>query len=344
MLERLPLESPAWIRFVQRMPEATPFHHPAWAAMIARAYGFDAFALALRGPSGEAGEYVAGFPVIELRHPLTRRRRWSSLPFTDTCPALVEPGSDVVLAREIEELRVDEGVTGVELSGPLAGVPGVTSTRRINHELPLDPDPKLVEARFRSSVRRNVRAARASGLSVRRASSEADMTEVFYRLQLMTRRRLGLPAQPQRFFRRLWRDVLAPGLGHLTVVEAGGMPVAAAAFLNWKGVTIYKYGASDPGAWHLRPNNLLFAEEIEAACRAGCSTFHFGRTDIDDAGLRRFKLGWGAEEMPLRSTWFGHTPPRRERSGPPPFLRELVRRSPPFVSRTVGTALYRYFA
>jgi CelD/BcsL family acetyltransferase involved in cellulose biosynthesis len=343
MLDRLSLESPAWIRFVQRMPETTPFHHPAWAAMIARAYGFDAFALALRDPAG-GEQHVAGFPVVEVRHPLTRRRRWSSLPFTDTCPALVEPGNEVTLAGEVEALRLREDIAGVEISGPLIGVPGYTSTRRISHVLPLDPDPRRVEAGFRSSVRRNVRAARSSGLSLRRASSEADMTEVFYRLQLMTRRRLGLPAQPRRFFRRLWRDVLAPGLGHLTVVEAAGVPVAAAAFLEWNDVTIYKYGASDPAAWHLRPNNLLFAEEIEAACLAGRATFHFGRTDVDDQGLRRFKLGWGAEEMPLRTTCFGATGPRLERSGPPPLLRALVRRSPPFVARTVGTALYRYVA
>ena len=169
------------------------------------------------------------------------------------------------------------------------------------------------------------------------------MVDVFYPLQLMTRRRLGLPAQPLRFFRLLWTDVLEQGLGHLTIVEAGGRPIAAAVFLEWNGVTVYKYGASDPRMWHLRPNNLIFAEEIAGACRAGQSTFHFGRTDVDDEGLQRFKLGWGAVEEPLRSTWFGGAP-SAESSGPPALLRTVMRRSPPFAVRAIGAALYRYAA
>lgn len=342
MLDRLELDSHAWRTFVAAMPEATPFHHPAWSTMIARSYGFEAFALALRGPV-EADGYVAGLPVIVLRHPVTRRRRWSSLPFTDVCPALVRPADAPLLAGELERRRIREGVRDIAVSGPLPGVPSITSRGRLNHVLALDPDPLVVERRFRASVRRNVRTARASGLQLRRAATESDMVDVFYRLQLMTRRRLGLPAQPRRFFRRLWRDVVSPGLGHLTIVEMGGTPVAAGAFLTWNGVTIYKYGASDPSAWRLRPNNLLFAEEIAEACRTGCSTFHFGRTDVDDEGLRRFKLGWGAEETPLQTTWFGATR-YHERSAPPPMLRALIRRSPLIVSRTIGSALYRYVA
>jgi len=343
MLELLALESPAWAGFVGAMPGATPFHHPAWAAMIARCYRFEAFALALPAASGTEQGYVAGFPVIELKSPVTRRRRWSCLPFTDECHALAQPGEARRLADAVEELRVAKGVADVEISGPLDGVPAFTSVKRINHVLLLDPDPAVVERGFRSSVRRNVRTARGSGLTLRRASAETDMVDTFYRLQVMTRHRLGLPPQPRGFFQGLWREVLSAGLGHLTIVESDGRPVAAGAFLRWNGVTIYKYGASDPAAWNLRPNNLLFAEEIRDACLAGCTAFHFGRTDVADEGLRRFKAGWGAEELPLHSTWFGASP-REERAGPPAALRAVLRRSPEFVARAIGNAIYRYAA
>ena len=340
MLDRLPLDGPEWLQLVQRMPGATVFHHPVWAAVIAGAYGFGAFALALRGEAG--GGHVAGIPVIELRHPLTRRRRWSSLPFTDTCPPLVRPDDAASLAAELEARRSEEDVAQLEVGGAFAGAPVTTSARRVLHTLPLDPDPEVVERRYRSSVRRNVRTARTSGLVLRRAASESDMTDVFYRLQVLTRRRLGLPAQPRSFFRQLWRGLLAPGFGHLTIAEVDGAPVAGAVFLVWNDVTIYKYGASDPRGWNLRPNNLIFAEEIASACRAGCASFHFGRTDLVDEGLRRFKLGWGAEEEPLHSTVFGA--PAEEGGGPPRVLRSVVRRSPPIVARTAGSVLYRYVA
>lgn len=341
MLDRLPLDSTEWLQLVQRMPGATLFHHPVWAAAIAGAYGFGAFALALRRDEGS--RHIAGIPVIELSHPLTRRRRWSSLPFTDACPPLVRTEDAATFAAELDVLRVEADVAQFDVGGAFADATATTSARRVLHTLPLDPDPEVVEKRYRSSVRRNVRAARASGLVLRRATSESDMADIFYRLHVLTRRRLGLPAQPQGFFRRLWRGVLAPGYGHLSIVESGGTPVAAGVFLAWNDATIYKYGASDPCAWHLRPNNLIFAEEIARACRAGCASFHFGRTDVEDAGLRRFKLAWGAEEEPVRSTIFGSLP-RHERGGPPQVLREVVRRSPPFVARALGNVLYRYAA
>jgi CelD/BcsL family acetyltransferase involved in cellulose biosynthesis len=343
MLDRLPLESPAWASLVERTAGALPFHHPAWAATIAQCYGFDAFALALRGARAEDGEYVAGLPVIEVRHPITRRRRWSSLPFTDTCPPLVAPANAARLASAVDVYRLSQGVAQAEISGGLEGVPSVTSDEHVYHVLTLEDDPEAVASRFRPSVRRNVRSARAAGLELRRAASEADMIRVFYPLQVMTRRRLGLPPQPVRFFRSIWRGLIEAGLGHLTIVEAEGRPVAAAVFLEWNGVTVYKYGASDPHAWHLRPNNLLFAEEIAHACRTGQSSFHFGRTDAEDEGLRRFKLGWGATEEPLRSTWLGAAP-SPERVAPPKLLRKIVRRSPPFIVRAIGTVLYRYAA
>jgi CelD/BcsL family acetyltransferase involved in cellulose biosynthesis len=342
MLERLPLDSPAWGGFVAQMQDATPFHHPAWATMIARCYRFDAFALALRDASGAGQGYVAGFPVIELRSPLSRRRRWSCLPFTDECSPLALPGEARRLADAVEALRVDEAVASVGVGGQLDGVPALKSASRIAHVLALDPDPAVVERGFRSSVRRNVRAARDSGLKVRRATAETDMVDSFYRLQVMTRHRLGLPPQPRSFFRGLWREVLSPGLGHLTIVESGGRPVAGGVFLRWNGTTIYKYGASDPCAWNMRPNNLLFAEEIRDACLADCTTFHFGRTDVADEGLRRFKAGWGAVELPLYSTSFGAAPPE-ELTGPT-VMRAVLRRSPEFVARAIGNAIYRYAA
>ena len=341
MIERLALDSPHWAELVNRMPDVLPFHHPAWALMISRCYGFEGFALALRSTTGDG--HVAGFPVIELRHPITQRRRWASLPFTDTCPALVAPEDASTFARAVEACRLTSRVGELELRGPLFGTPGVTSSLRVHHVVALDSDLDTVERRYRPSVRRNIRTGRAAGLRIRHGATEADMMDVFYPLQVMTRHRLGLPPQPRRFFRAIWRHVLSPGLGHLTIVEVSGQPIAAGVFLDWKDVTVYKYGASDPSALHLRPNNVLFAEEIAAACARGSTTFHLGRTDVGDEGLRRFKLGWGAEEQPVQSTWFGAGPPN-ERSGPPELMRTLVRRSPPLVARAVGETLYRYVA
>ena len=336
MLVRLPIDSPEWAAFVSAHDRALPFHHPAWAATIARTYGFPAFVLARME---EGGTPRAGMPLMEVRRPFGPRR-WVSLPFTDICPPLVEPGGEAELAQAVEAARVEAGIESVEVAGPLAGCPG-DGLDRVVHVLALDPDHDAVERGFSGAVRRNIRAAQGHGLSVRIGDDERDLVDAFYRLQVLTRRRLGLPPQPRRFFVNLWHDVLAPGLGRVLVVEHRGAPAAAAVFLNWNGTVVYKYGASDPATWQLRPNNLLFATAIEQACAAGDRVFHFGRSDRDDTGLRRFKAGWGAVEEPLETAVLGR---RLSHGDPPVVLRAVIRRSPSFVARGIGAALYRYAA
>src|SRR5205823_5278110 len=128
------------------------------------------------------------------------------------------------------------------------------------------PGYEAVERSFSAMTHRNISKARRVGLEVRVAEHEDDLVRLFYGLQLRTRRRLGLPVQPRRFFRLLWRHGLERGLGHALLVLERGRPIAGAVFLVERDTVVYKYGASDERAWSLRPNNLLFAEAIRQAC------------------------------------------------------------------------------
>jgi hypothetical protein len=128
------------------------------------------------------------------------------------------------------------------------------------------------------------------------------------------------------------------------VVYAGSKPVAAAVFLAWNGNLIYKFGASDPAAWAARPNNLLFWEVIRSAVENGDRTLDFGRTDLDQEGLRTFKSGWGAAEEPLT---YSYVSTGRPPSGPPrspSVLSAAIRSSPSWFGRLLGELLYRIAA
>jgi len=73
--------------------------------------------------------------------------------------------------------------------------------------------------------------------------------------------------------------------------------------------------------------------------------FDMGRTDLENAGLRRFKRGWGAEETPLTySTLFAQASrPMTSRlmtSKLMPILQTVIRKSPLWVCRVLGELLY----
>lgn len=327
-------EDAGWKAFVRKHPDALPYHQPEWLSALARAYGYEPRAVALRSP---AGEIRAGFPFVPVGGRL-RRRRWVSLPFSDSCHPLLGAGvSAGDVGRAAEAMRREHEVSAVELRAHVPG--GAGEVRGVTHALELtDPDSHFKA--FASQVRRNIRKAETAGLSVRRVEERTELTETYFALHADTRRRLGVPCQPKRFFDALWLDVLEKGLGFALLVHGETGPIAGAVFLEWRGRIVYKYGASDRRHWSLRPNNLLFWECIREGCASGARVLDFGRTDLEDDGLRSFKRSWGAAETPLEYTVLGAKP--RGRSGTAGrALKPIVRTAPTWVGRSLGSALYK---
>jgi CelD/BcsL family acetyltransferase involved in cellulose biosynthesis len=343
MMVRLDISDGRWREFVARHPAATPFHHPAWAALVARTYGFEAFALA---QTDAHGRIVAGLPMIEVRPPVGPRR-WVSLPFTDHCPPLaLEDGLGPPLVEELCVASRQARVSRLEIHAELEGDGACASPVAVTHQLQLDPDPAVVHrSSLRPSVRKWVARAERDGVAVRREESRPALVDTFYGLHLHTRHRLGVPVQPRRYFELLWEEIVQPGIGFLLLAYAGTTPIAGAVYLAWNGTVTYKYGASASEHWQLHPNHLLMWTAIRWACEHDYRMFDFGRSDLVSGGLRQFKSSWGAKETPLIYTVVGGQAPQ------PPGVSRLrdamstvVRRSPPWVCRAVGELLYRYAA
>ena len=264
-----------------------------------------------------------------------------SLLFTDVCPPLVHGVGGHELEEHLDAARLDASVSSSEIRHDL-GRSAITPAPYVEHKLALSPDADSVQARFRPSVRRNIQIARRAGLVFRWAEEERDLTEKYYELHLATRRRLGLPVQPHRFFCQLWQRMIDNKLGHVCLVHAGSKAIAGALFLRWKQTLMYKFGASDARFWSLRANNLLFAETITWVCENGVEHFHFGRGELEATSLHCFKLGRGAQQSSLRYTMLASATPRV--TALPMFARNAFRHSPRWVTRAVGEALYRYTA
>jgi CelD/BcsL family acetyltransferase involved in cellulose biosynthesis len=332
------VSDPAWARFVAERPEATCFHRPAWTALLADCYGYRTFVLVQRNVDGAV---AAGLPVIEVRRP-GGPRRWLSLPFSDECPPLVGPGGSVgVLLAGADALRRRRGAADLVVRADV-GLPSAPAEEvAVTHELAL-PGAGGGGGRARASVRRAVAAAGRAGVRVRTGQSERDLTEAFYGLHVRTRRRQGVPVQPRRYFRLLWERMIAPGHGVVLVADVEGTDVAAAVYLTGGRTVTYKYGASDEAYWSLRPNHAVMAHAISWAAEQGYATFDFGRSDLDNPGLARFKASWGALARPLCYTSLAG---RRSYGGPSraqAIIAPVIRRGPLVVSRVLGQLLYRY--
>jgi CelD/BcsL family acetyltransferase involved in cellulose biosynthesis len=289
-----------------------------------------------------ADSITAGIPLLAPPRLPGRDQRLVSLPFTDSLSPLVDLGAAREFSGAAESLLHELGVARIEIRGPLDGARDAPETAVI-HLLELDRDPEQIERGFTQMKRRNVRIAERRGLTVDRAESKRDVTETFYELHLQTRRRLGVPVQPKRFFRLLWRDILEPGGGFALIVRRGRRAIAGGIFLVGRDRTIYKFGASEVAYQADRPNDLLMASAIREACVSGSKVFDFGRSDLVATGLRAFKSGWGASEQPLIYATIGAGESTRS-PGPEKALGRILRRTPTSITRAVGELFYRYAA
>jgi lipid II:glycine glycyltransferase (peptidoglycan interpeptide bridge formation enzyme) len=219
------------------------------------------------------------------------------------------------------------------------------STSFWGHQLDLRAGEKALFSGIESAGRRAVRKAEQSGLSVEFSQSPEAIRE-FYRLLCLTRKRHGVPPQPFVFFANIQRHVLAQNHGWVVLARHGGVVVAGAVFLHSGTTALYKFGASDDKFQHLRGNNLVMWAAIKRYAGEGFATFNFGRTSLDNEGLRRFKLGWGATEYPIdyvrynvrSGSW---VTAKDESSG---WHNRLFRALPVPLSRLIGAAFYRHVA
>jgi CelD/BcsL family acetyltransferase involved in cellulose biosynthesis len=334
---RLELTDARWSDFVGGHVAATPFHTPAWAMVLSETYGLPAFAVVALDVTGRV---VAGAPFLEVRT-LAGRRRWVSLPFTDSCEPLADSAQALAdLLTVFADADRELGAPQLELRARVEA-PGWRATAdAVTHRLALAPDLEVLRSRFsRSQVIRNIGRAEREGVHVRRAANERDV-DAFYALHVRTRQRQGVPVQPRRFLEALWTHVIEPGQGSILLADTGDMTVAGALFLHGATTTIYKFGASDPPARQVRANHLLFWTAIRESAERGVQWFDFGRTDLENTGLRAFKSGWGAQERPLCASVLpvgaarGHTSLPLRLIGPP------IRRGPTWVGRALGAVFY----
>jgi hypothetical protein len=157
-----------------------------------------------------------------------------------------------------------------------------------------------------------------------------------------TRKRHGLPPQPISFFLNIHDEVIKPGLGFVVTASIGSRPVAAAVFFHFGKKAVYKFGASDERFQSLRGNNMIMWEGIRFLAQNGVATLHFGRTSLENDGLRRFKLTWGTEEKAIEYFKFDTVAEAWVigREAAPAFCEAIFGRLPLALNRLAGAAIY----
>ena len=333
-----PLSDPRWAKLVSTAPSALVFHHPIWLRLIQHHYGCSLGAWVVTALDGRL---ECGLPFALMRSRLAGTRL-VALPYSDSCPLVVAQGSSVdpgAFSRGLAHESVRRGLD-LEVRATFPGGHGAHIGRTfLEHRLALEFDVAAVERKFARGHRRGITKAIRQGVVVERRTDE-DALRRFYPLHLATRRRQGLPTPSKRFILDL-SQLFDAGLGFVMLARQHGRDIAGAVFLTTGATLMYQLGASDVRFLRSNPNNLLLREAIRWGCETGHQTLHFGRTDLDNEGLRRFKRGWGTDESTLHCCRFG-SPIQTSSGRSRKVLSRAISGGPPILGRLVGAAYYRH--
>ena len=285
---------------------------------------------------------AARMPLMEAQS-LLGGRRGVSLPFTDHCePAATSQDEFKELWGSALEIGKSRNWRYLEVRGGKQWLPEAPASLRFyRHILDLKGGEEAVFERFDGSVRQAIRRAQKSGVTVEIRHDIEGMRE-YYRLHCGTRKKHGLPPQPWVFFLNIARHLLSKKLGVLVLARIDQIAVAGAIFFCGR-QAVYKFGASDESRQEVRANNLVMWEGIRWLAANGSEELDFGRTSLENEGLRRFKAGWGTRENTLEYLKYDLRLARFEvdKDRASGWHNEIFRRMPIALLRVAGSVLYR---
>jgi hypothetical protein len=338
-----PIRYPGWDELMLSTKNHSFFHSSHWARVLHESYGYRPLYFALV----DSGRMLAMIPCMEIVSVLTGKRA-VSLPFTDYCEPILEGESAGEafhsLLNRLIAFGKEAAWKSIELRSGVSLPPRIPASRvYFGHTLDVSKNEDETFSVFRDSTKRNIRKATKEGVRVGIFNSREAVGE-FYRLNCLTRKEHGLPAQPFRFFEKIYEHVLSKERGFIVLASYGDRNIAGAVYFHFGKRAVYKYGASDKRYQRLRANNLVMWEAIRWISRNGCGSLCFGRTEPDNDGLVQFKRGWSARGRAVayykydmkRASFVG------EASGLTEAHKKIFHRMPISLLRITGSILYRH--
>ena len=344
-----PWKDARWDVYVASHPRATVYHTAAWIRIVCETGHYPSLSLLHETD----GNVTGVMPLAAVDSAITGRRI-STLPFSDMCFPLAENAATATALLDFAQtLRAERRAAFHEMRGLPAlrdgsdteAVGYAQSGHFYNFVLPLADDPETLRAKFsQKAVRYMINKAEKAGVTV--TEGAAAEVAAFYRLYVSTRRRHGIPPQPQSLFERMLGEARV-GLGtRLLLAQYEGRAIAAVLTLHHGATTYLKYEVTSDAHRNLGAVHALLWSSIRDAARAGDKCYDFGRTAADNPGLCEFKRRWGTTQIDMP---YYFEPPAEGMSVVKSdslkyrLFTGAFRRMPPALAVKIGERIFRHF-
>ena len=343
-----PCNDERWDRFVESHPFGWICHLSGWKKVLENSFShIKGNVLALE----ESHEIVAGIPIYEIKSWLTGKRLVSIPYATLSDPLIISKEHIEILLQALKEWKARKKFAFIEIrclqSDSLTLNSFFYRTLYFKHHY-IILDKSLEEIKkscHRSCVRQRINRAEKSGILIKKGKDESDLRD-FYKLYLMTRKRLFLPPQPYKFFKSIWDTFYLDKRIELLLAEKNQKAIAGLFLFKFKNRVSAECAGSNENFNDLSPNHLLFWKAIKMAHEEGFEVFDFGRTSPKSKSLMDFKNRWGTKEVDLPIYYYPKeiaiNSDNRESSLGYTIVQKLCRITPYPFSQYLGQFIYRH--
>lgn len=282
-----------WDGFVKDNPCGTIYHDSAWIKLVQDVFGYKQKGFLFT----EDKAILGGLLLFEVNG--FRNKRLVSNPFRDRGGLLVKEGVDLrpIFDKSAQLLREggysyllikEENPITLDLINEFSLKEStVWITTKVDLTLGKDNLWKILK----NNAAGPVKQAKSYGVKIYKGESLKDM-DAFYDIFLRSRKLLGIPSFPRRFFVAIWNTLCLQGKAVFFLAVRDDRPIAGVVLLIFKDTVLDGYAASLLEYRHLRANDLLIWESIAWAIRGEYHWFDFGADSLKQEGLLAFKRKW----------------------------------------------------
>ncbi|MEI9476337.1 MAG: GNAT family N-acetyltransferase [Deltaproteobacteria bacterium] len=286
-----------WDEFVSQYSDLI-FYQSFWSEVLKRGLGGHPLYFYLR----EGGRIVAGLPAVLFNFKIFRIL-YASIPYGGLIgDRSAFPPFSSLLDTEFRKRRFDQvRVADSPFSDPYSPV-GFSSVSAKCSLLDLRGfDKENILENYRSEVRRAIRKAQKSGLSVTRAVSREE-ARIFNELYAssMERNRAGAK-YPGQWFYTLFDMMVEQGRADIFFARKDDHYAAGVVVIHSSSTDHYLHNGSENAFLEYRPNDLIVDHIIQDGLGKGKIFLDFMGSDPKDVSLLRFKEKWGSRSLDIRT-------------------------------------------
>jgi hypothetical protein len=292
-------ESPdkEWDEFASRYTDLI-FYQSVWSQVLRRGLGGQPLYFYLR----DGGEIVVGLPGVLLDFKILKIL-YASIPYGNLIgdkpyySPFMEIFERAIREKGIGQVRITESPFSKGYSPDtfksVSAKCSLLDLRGFDKERILESHKKY--------VRRDIRKAQRSGVTIRSGTSRED-AKIFYTLYLASmERNKAIAKYPSRWFEAICEEMAERGLGAFLFAELDKAAIAGVVLINSTTTTHYMHNGSQNEFLKFCPNELLVHSALEGAIERGNSYFDFMGSDPADLSLIKFKEKWGSQSLDIHT-------------------------------------------